>query len=197
MCVYLNVRLHGPLYAKARKALDQKMKDSSKAGKKSSRMPCKTLEPEDVATIYSKSNEQIPRHVTECAFIGLGISRAARANQEWVDETVSDLQPVKDESGEIQKFIFNPQYDKTYNGGLDSIGNERDPTEIKRTPGVENQKLTHFYWVNLFWQMLPPSIKANPESRLWWQCKPELDSEGIGFYSKPRKVAGKSTIASK
>jgi len=191
---HLNVRLHGPLYVKARTALDTKMQASSKAGKKSSRKPCKTLEPEEIRTIYIKSSDQIPKHITQCAFIGLGISRAARANAEWVDETVSDLQPVMDASGEIEKFIFNPQYSKTYNGGLDSIGHERDPTEIKRQPEVENQKLTHFFWIDLFWKMLPDEMKSKPDAKLWWQCKPEIDANGVGFYSNPKKVAGKETI---
>ena len=190
----MNVSLHGPLYVKARTALDKKMQDSSKAGKKSSRKPVKTLEPDDIRTIYSKSCEQIPHHVQQCSFIGLGVSRAARAIEEWTDETVSDLQPVMDETGEIEKFIFNPQYNKTYNGGLDSIGRERDPTAIKRKPDAENPKLTHFYWVNLFWKMLPPTIKSNPEAKLWWQAKSQVDSNGVGFQSNPKKVAGKEAI---
>tara|TARA_B100001123_G_C14734979_1_gene798451 strand:+ start:329 stop:529 length:201 start_codon:yes stop_codon:yes gene_type:complete len=47
----MNVSLHGPLYVKARTALDKKMQDSSKAGKKSSRKPVKTLEPDDILHI--------------------------------------------------------------------------------------------------------------------------------------------------
>ena len=59
VCAHMNVSLHGPLYVKARTALDKKMQDSSKAGKKSSRKPVNTLEPDDVRTIYSKSCEQL------------------------------------------------------------------------------------------------------------------------------------------
>ena len=109
---------------------------------------------------------------------------------------MSDLIAVMDENGEIVKFIFNPQYSKTYDGGLDSIGNERKPTDIKPMPDCENEKLTHFFWVKKLWEMLPPDIKENPKANLWWQAKRRVDKHGVGFYSNPKKVAGSGTIDS-
>ena len=90
--------MHGSLYAKAKKALDQKMKDATKAGVKSSVKEKDELEPTDVREIYLKSNPNNPRHVQQCAFIGLGVSRAARACAEWLEETQFDLVSVKDDN---------------------------------------------------------------------------------------------------
>ena len=54
---------HGPLYAKAKKALDQKMEDATKAGIKSSVKQKDELKPTDVREIYLKSDPNNPRHV--------------------------------------------------------------------------------------------------------------------------------------
>ena len=59
--------MHGPLYSKARSALDRKMKKATKIGIKSSRGKFYSLEPSDVRTIYVKSDENNPRHVQENA----------------------------------------------------------------------------------------------------------------------------------
>ena len=178
------------VYAKAGLALDQQMSKSVRDGIKSTATIFDTLQPKDVVSIFGQSDPKNSTHVTECAFIAAGVSRAFRAVQENYETTQSDLWVEMEDGKPVLK--FNPLYSKTYKGDRSTMNRSRDATTIRDySEFAKDPKHCPKFWLDRMIELTPEEIRNKGDAKLWRKGLKIKDGIGYGKQHLGEKAIGK------